>query len=300
MKFKKQFCTLILLVSTALVSILAQAEPSKLMGIHPLIKVNEDGSNVAAKYRPYLDAFGMIRREVLHRGMCTATHLGNGYVMSAGHCFGHDLKESEIQMNEECEGNEVHWGGRNEVWDDEVDYPDAYLVSKCTKVIYSERIVKMVDGIDVPIRDFAIFKVDRIPRAAIAPAMKAPPYGTPLASFSYPQHRPLEMASHCIVSESLRSPFMFWHQCDSEGGSSGAAMVSFNAKGILEVVGIHNGSEKDPLPFNYATLFSAARDAMLARGINIDQLLAIPQTKLSFRPRFMPMNSKILLNKIHR
>ena len=62
-----------------------------------------------AEYRPLLDAFGNTRIGGLSR-QCTATHIGNGVAITAGHCFNAGING---QTNVACPADTtVYWGSR--------------------------------------------------------------------------------------------------------------------------------------------------------------------------------------------
>src|SRR6187402_1012449 len=89
--------------SDELITAKAPAPGEKIIGTNDLTPVKQDGANIPAKYKALVDAFG-----VLSVG-CTATHLGDGIVISAGHCFG---ATSTRKNNVPCTGKTVKWGVR--------------------------------------------------------------------------------------------------------------------------------------------------------------------------------------------
>ena len=73
---------IILLLLLSFVPLLSPAfEPSKIIGTNDLIAVNALATNIPLKYKALVNAFGLMSMS------CTATHIGNGYVLTAGHCF---------------------------------------------------------------------------------------------------------------------------------------------------------------------------------------------------------------------
>ena len=243
----------------------SHASLSKIIGENSFVKVTLNGSNVDAPLRPYLDAFGVIKRPTLKRGGCTATHLGNGYVATAGHCFAEgDGDEDEIMIDAPCDGNEVWWGYRDQ--DPKTKKPYIKLVSHCTRIVYAE--LSKINN--KPIRDFAIFKVDRVPSAKIEANISGrSDFGTQLTTFSYPRGRALEWSQYCNLSKTYKpaSNFMFRHDCDTESGSSGSSMLALTSSGIPYLVGIHNGGEGASIDFNYATDWYVALQIMKKKSI---------------------------------
>ena len=68
--------------TTALSQSGVEYHPSKIIGINPLVPIRADGSNLEAGLRSYIDAFGLVA--IGDSGSCSGTHLGNGYVLTAG------------------------------------------------------------------------------------------------------------------------------------------------------------------------------------------------------------------------
>lgn len=197
----------------------------KIIGENDLTPVLEDGANIPEKYRPLIDAFGKISMG------CSATHIGDGLVISAGHCF--DAPEQRAN-NLSCDRITVEWGYRK-------DKP-AYLKSKCVTVLAAE----LNDN-----RDYAIFKVDVAPEAKIEMELEErAKVGTPLTIFGHPQLRPLEWSKTCVLEEGSNGGWgtdEFSHQCDTEPGNSGSTIINDTT---LKIVGIHDGGR---VPWNYGT-----------------------------------------------
>ncbi|MGZ3691301.1 MAG: trypsin-like serine peptidase [Pseudobdellovibrio sp.] len=205
-----------------LVALNAQAQmgtmqPDKIIGSNDLVAVNADGSNIPAKYKNLLDAFGLMSMG------CTATHIGNGIVLSAGHCF---WASETMTTDQDCSDTTVDWGVRGD--------KKAYLTSKCEKVLFAQR--------DSTGSDFSIFKVSPVPSASIGVELdrKAQP-GDVVTIFSHPEELPLQWSKTCVVennSDKTLPPEALQHTCDTNPGSSGATIVDENT---LKVVAIHDG-----------------------------------------------------------
>lgn len=201
-------------------------EQKKVIGpTNDLVPVVEDGANVPAKYAPLLDAFGLITVG------CTATHIGDGLVVSAGHCFN---ATSVRRNNLPCPGISVHWGTRAD--------KEAYLTSSCTVVLAAEQNDE---------RDYAIFRIDNVPPVHVDIDLDArAAVDTEVTIFSHPQRRPLEWSKTCALKAAAEGHWgvdMFSHQCDTERGSSGASILD---DASLKVVGIHGGGNTN---WNYGT-----------------------------------------------
>lgn len=190
---------------------------SIIIGQNDLISVNADGSNVPARYRSLLDGVG---RGVYNGALCTATHVGGGIVVSAGHCFGATATRVDRTP---CTGAYVEFGFRNGKTSSRSDCVE--MLSKRTGSGY----------------DYAIYRVSPIPPVAIPPQVGAnPPTGQPLTIFSHPGGRPLEWSQTCNVMSTSSTEFRY--QCDTQGGSSGAAVLRDDT---LQVVGLHWGGGGD-------------------------------------------------------
>jgi len=238
--------------------IASASDLEKIIGDNDLVAVDAEATNVPLKYRPLVDAFG-----ILSMG-CTATHIGNGYVLTAGHCFWAGEVPSK---DENCPSTDVKWGFR--------EGKTPYMTSKCEKIIIAQR-----DGMN----DYAIIKVSPVPPVAIAPDMnRRAIYGDTVTIFSHPDELPLRWSRLCGI-EMQQHPDLpvgsIQHQCDTNPGSSGATII--NAL-TLKVIGIHDGgigrnSDADPgnpnspisMGMNYGTYIqnSPLGDTLRSLGFN--------------------------------
>jgi len=212
---------------------LGRVSDGQIIGNNDLVVVVNDGANIPSKYKPLLDAFGRMSVG------CTATHVGNGIVLTAGHCFNLGAKVT----NKACSGT-VAWGRRAD--------KTAYLTSSCTTILAGE-----VSGG----RDWAIFKVSPVPPVAVEVDLARAPAGTPLTIFGHPQGRPLEWSTTCSLI-SAGSGGRFNHTCDTEPGNSGSTILDDTT---LKVVGIHDGAIGNQ---NYGTYISSTPFASLVGGGN--------------------------------
>ncbi len=198
----------------------AAVDAEKIIGANDLIQVKEDASNIPFRYRSLVDAFGMLSMG------CTATHIGRGIVLSAGHCF---WAPPEAVENLSCADVSVAWGLRGQ--------KTAYLVSKCEKIIMAQR---------SHLGDFAIIQVSPVPPVAIPPdVQRRAIIGDTLTLFSHPDAQPLFWSQLCGVERKLDPalpPNSIQHQCDTNPGSSGAAIINALS---LKIVGIHDGGRVD-------------------------------------------------------
>ncbi len=245
----------------------SNAHPSKIIGPNTLLPVKVDGSNVDSNLRAYLNAFGII--SLGGKGVCSGTHIGNGLVLSAGHCFFGEEPGNLSAKNKECSTTKVYWGYRGSPKTGNAK-PAVSLVSQCKKLIYAERSAD---------RDFAIFQVDQAPNVAVplATGTSKTPAGTKLTIFGYPQGRPLEWSQYCPLSrttvQGLNMTSMFTYACDTEPGNSGSTVLGVTSSGGVKVVGIHDGAAPTGMDFNYATSISDIRQTLQKKGLNLDQAI---------------------------
>ncbi len=148
---------------------------------------------------------------IMSRIGCTATHIGGGYIVTAGHCVTHTSCSSLF---------DVTWG-----------YTDTNRKgvgrSQCTQVVARE----FNDE-----RDYAILKVSNPPKFSLPLNMvQRPAKSDSITIYSHPSSRPLSWSGWCRVAGEFDGK-RFSYNCDTEGGSSGAVVLNRD----MEVVGVHN------------------------------------------------------------
>lgn len=188
----------------------------RIIGQNDYVEVADDANNIPENLRSIADAVG-----ILSEG-CTATHLGGGYVLTAGHCVLPLLYEDDEfpQYNIPCDQT-ISWGYRSS--------HQPTLVGKCEKFVTGERNSR---------NDWAILKVDRFPEAKVAIDQSVDPVsGTQLTLFSHPKHQSLTWSQFCRWDnfEKVRaaSPTGFSFDCDLEPGSSGGALIRVDTGKIV-------------------------------------------------------------------
>lgn len=214
-----KFLFFIFTFSFSLMTTVIAATPNRIIGENDLVAVNADASNIPARFRPLVDAFGKMDMG------CTATHIGRGYVITAGHCF---WAPPELTKDVPCDAK-IEWGVR------EGNQP--YMTSTCENIVAEMRADTM---------DFAIIKVSPVPPVAILPDMNRRLIdGDTVTIFSHPDEMPLRWSRLC-GSERIKYTELpdasVQHKCDTNPGSSGASILNILS---LKIVGIHDGGAAD-------------------------------------------------------
>ena len=208
-------------------------EPSKIFGTNDLLAVNAEATNIPLKYKSLVNAFGLMSVS------CSATHIGNGYVLTAGHCF---WVGSELAQDLPCGEISIEWGVRQGL--------PAYLKSTCERVLFAQRSTT---------NDFAIIKVSPVPNAFVEVELSRKALASDsLTLFSHPQKLPLRWSGTCTVETSLDpllSATTLQHKCDTNPGSSGASILD---PATNKIVGIHNGGRATAqgVGMNYGTFIT--------------------------------------------
>jgi V8-like Glu-specific endopeptidase len=242
----------------------------KIIGENSMLNVNADLSNIDQSLRPYMNAIGiMVTPGEIDQasgqqsyGVCTGTHIGNGYVVSAGHCFieEKDHAKEVVLTDKDCSSTFIVWGYRGP----SAQSARGVAKSSCTKILYAER---------SPTRDFVLFKVDMPAPAkiSITPAASRPDDGSKITIFGYPNGDPLHWSQYCTISGAAGADF-FAHQCDTLGGNSGSSVLAIDSNGTPSIIGIHDSAAMGDLPYNFATYISGVKKVLLSRNINLDSL----------------------------
>ncbi|HUS30700.1 MAG TPA: pre-peptidase C-terminal domain-containing protein [Kofleriaceae bacterium] len=206
---------------------LADGESSVVLGDNQMIRVAPDAANVPARYRSVLDAIGRSRPNY-----CTVTHLGNGIAITAGHCFAQQGRNKPC-TSQSGDAINIDWGVRGG------DDASGYMTSRCMRILASEFHEQQTD--------YAIIEVSPAPAARAPFTFTRPSAATKLTIFSHPNRRPLVWSQICERGRQV-SPSVFAHDCDTDKGSSGAAVFVDSS---FVIAGVHNGGH--PGEYNYGT-----------------------------------------------
>lgn len=222
----------------------------KIIGINDLVPVTADAGNIPQSYRSLVNAFGLIDMG------CTATHIGDGYVLTAGHCF---WAGPNLERNVDCTGTTIQWGVR--------EGATPYMTSQCEKIVAQQ--LNDDSG-----NDFAILKVSPVPTAKVGVDLRRRSWaGRRVTIFSHPNTLPLRWSKYCYVQpQSAYNPILpaaaMQHKCDTDPGSSGATILDVFTK---KVVGIHDGGVLRPGPaMNYGTFITNAGVSSVLRELGFE------------------------------
>lgn len=150
-------------------------------------------------------------------GGCTAFHLGEGVVASAGHCLAPEQEEA-------CHNLLIDWGVTADGSQGER--------SRCLKTL--DR--RLDDG-----GDYALLLVDPVPSAALKTQHKLDQEKTSHEALviGYPKDQALSWSGLCETSSQDEvAESLFYHRCDTLPGNSGSPVISAETR---EVIGVHNG-----------------------------------------------------------
>lgn len=227
----------------------AQNEIEKVFGKDDLVIVAADGRNIPLRFQKMLNAFGAVQYENKNESGqttetfygCTATHLGQGYVITAGHCVG---ATAELIAQKNCSMISKNPLDPSTVILAAIDfgYRDQlvpFMKSSCQEITAA---IKDDDrGLD-----FAILKVSPYPDEFILPDTSHHSFADDkITLFSHPMGEVLQWSKTCNAARVLHAdiPSSFvQYQCDTKPGSSGAAIISSRT---LKIVGVHDGGVND-------------------------------------------------------
>jgi V8-like Glu-specific endopeptidase len=209
---------LVLFLSFSVSAQLKFNNPNKVIGKNDLIAVDATASNIPVQFASLVDAFG-----IMNMG-CTATHIGNGFVLTAGHCF---WAPRLLTKDITCDEVTINWGVR--------EGKEAYLQSKCEMVLFAQT-NKLIGS------DFAILKVSPSPSVSIPVELERKALvGDSVTIFSHPEELPLQWSKICEIEASTNLIFAketLQHKCDTNPGSSGATILDAT---MGKVVGVYGG-----------------------------------------------------------
>ncbi len=192
-------------------------------------------SPIGARLQEKLGAIGKMT------GGCTAFHLGEGVVATAGHCLAAEQQDS-------CQNLVIDWGFTGETRGGER--------SRCLKTLQH----RLDDG-----ADFALLLVDPIPAAALKMQARSDQDVQEKARalvIGFPQNKLLSWSGYCEAKWNLQGESkLFYHGCDTLPGHSGSPVLDAEN---LNVIGLHDGEANGQE--NYGSFLPASeeiRDALM-------------------------------------
>lgn len=204
-------------------------ELMRIIGDNNLVIIKSDRSNIPKKYRSLLGAFGKIEKG------CTITHIGNGYAITAGHCFWQTFFNANLIENAPCSEVKIDWGL--------LDNQNSESNSVC------ENIISMQKDVSRNI-DYALIKVSNPPKVKIKLDFTERNYeNRSITLFSYPGANSLSWSTYCKVLNPQAAPEFpgyLVHKCDTDVGSSGAVIIDIKT---MKAIGQHvsgDTTETDP------------------------------------------------------
>ncbi len=225
----KTFLVLLTVVFFKISFVQAQTtvDPDRIIGTNDLVLVKTDLSNIPVKFKSSMAAVGKLSSG------CTVTHIGQGYAVTAGHCFWQTFFDEELKLNEKCSDETITWA-----W---TEGSTNNKTSQCLEVIAMQR--SEADNVD-----FAIMKISDAPTAQIEIEWKKKPkVGSFVTIFSYPEEAPLSWSKYCRIKKITGKdvlPGLMHHVCDTLAGSSGAAVLDVVSG---KIVGLHKSGDGETL-----------------------------------------------------
>jgi hypothetical protein len=213
---------------------------------------------------------------------CTATHVGGGYVLTAGHCF---------LGAPDCNGATVTFGIPGTT--------DSQVVTTCQHVIRTEAAVSAYGSSR---QDFTLFKVDNPPAYAVNLAESQPAErGTRLVALGFPRlvkprgRKAMALSTNCSITHLVgndlfqrpRAPASVLHTCSTAPGMNGALMFDV---GSLKPVALHQAGSVEAIPDHQTWSVSENNNIAQALDRLPDLHQLNPQTRaaglpqLSFQP----------------
>lgn len=226
----KAFLLFILTVSFSFGFAQSPGRPRNVVGESDFLTVKEDLSNIPQKFWRLADSVGRLSMG------CTGTHIGRGLVVTAGHCF--DATEN-LSQSLPCEKVKIRWGYRGNT--------QSTLISECRRVVVMQ---------NRPGADFALLEMYPAPPSFVVIDSRPLDFDSERATlFSHPKGQPLQWSRYCITKKfnpAPRDPRFLYHECDTNPGSSGAALVLEKNQ---KLVALHKGGLEfvDFGTWNFAT-----------------------------------------------
>jgi V8-like Glu-specific endopeptidase len=218
------------------------SKPMIIVGSNDLTTVT-NSADLPERYAAAQKSIGLMT------GKCTAFHLGNGIVATAGHCVSVDTPRTDAPASAvPCQYVDIQWG--------KTATEKPYLTSRCMEVL---------EHVENDKTDIAILRVDPVPPSKLEIAPGKAFVGSSLSLLGYANGTDLKYSQGCGMytpHEDTVTKGQFTHQCDSEPGHSGSPILDSNS---MQVVGVHDGGDRE---WNYGTFLSYEKIKMLQQQAN--------------------------------
>lgn len=243
----------------------SESETSSIINENSMVEIDRDTPLPNEALKKDFPAIGRMS------GGCTAFHLGQGIVATAGHCL-ETLTPNPLETS--CHTLDIVWGvlaGESNAGR-----------SRCMQVLaykYDQQ------------ADYALLQVDPVPATAVA--LQPDPRATNLVAqtmvVGYPKGKALSLSGNCdTIVASDQSPQIFRHRCDTLPGNSGSPVMN---AATSEVLGVHNGDADNGE--NYGSFLPGA-EMLSPLLLTVQNPVTIPEA-LQFGP-FADRLKKNLVN----
>ncbi|MFZ9520319.1 MAG: trypsin-like peptidase domain-containing protein [Silvanigrellaceae bacterium] len=232
------------------------------------------GANDSTRAVGVVDVFLFKNREISQR--CTATHVGNGLMVTAGHCF---------LGSWDCNDARVSWENES-------------FTSRCQYIVYSNASESYSNGREIS-NDLTVFKIDRWPEAVVSLSPGIKPEDKQFAtsavaisknkssnSTSTKTSAPCNLVFGPVVNifSQPKPSDTAKHNCELSDISSGSPLINTNTN---QLIAIHQGTSLLP------DLESSSSD-IATQLIHYAKIIAdIDIQKATSLPDAMPSNIRI-------
>ena len=224
-----------------------ETETQTVLGRDDRVAISVKKDNIPPGYGDLVDAVGVFRFQDKSWAngaslpFCTGFHVGDGIVVSAGHCFQGDNFENDPPLEELVLKKTVAYTDFNYIVGGKV------ARSQIKKIIYSrmnhgKKDEKGHQGREASL-DFAFVEITSPPKAKLKLHRgPRPPSGSKISIMSGDKKGgTLRWSGFCNIRDlrdpgSKITPIGFYHLCDTEPGASGAPIILEQTR---EVTGIH-------------------------------------------------------------
>lgn len=271
----RQLTNRTLTIITALSSAISLAFPAP--GQAENLRIIESVAGLAPHHRSLVEATGLLKvypfqNKRNHFIQCTATHVGEGLVLTSGHCFLGSLA---------CNGARVSFGLPNE----------QPREARCLRVLQNQA---AGSAYGLPRRDYALFQIDEIPAEFVSLSQhEAPDLNPKLFMLGFPRLKKprntnlMMLAEGCSLTDLTgkdlfnrnRGRATVLHNCSAIAGMHGALL--YNTISVRPVA-LHQAGSLEPIQNDLST-FGISRMNNIAQAIRqldpVHRFLSSPHTR---------------------